>query len=227
MDAVTATRLRNLEAIVEEQAELIRSMKSRMDSWGINGLDDLDAGHGNQRFAASKIRIDNTGFQWVTTNTDQLGMFWVPTYSTSPWTSVPRGELYGYSVSGTGFYWNLDMYGTNSNANMTWSLGPNDAEFIVNVEGDDDASSSTARIHLYGNTTTGEQFAKIVYAPFGIAQVTSDFVVSLADGYLWYRTDTDKIRARINGATENLATESYVTANAASGYAATMLLMGA
>jgi hypothetical protein len=44
-----------------------------------------------------------------------------------------------------------------------------------------------------------------------MAGVTADFT-TLIDGMLWYRSDTDKFRARINGATENLATESYVTA---------------
>jgi len=36
--------------------------------------------------------------------------------------------------------------------------------------------------------------------------------MTLYDGSLWYRSDTHKFRARINSATENLATEAYVTA---------------
>lgn len=34
---------------------------------------------------------------------------------------------------------------------------------------------------------------------------------NLEDGTLWYRSDTDKFRARVNGTTENLALESFVT----------------
>ena len=34
---------------------------------------------------------------------------------------------------------------------------------------------------------------------------------NLEDGTIWYRSDTDKFRARINGTTENLALESFVT----------------
>ena len=49
--------------------------------------------------------------------------------------------------------------------------------------------------------------------PLRFVGETSDFA-SLLDGMIWYRSDTDKFRARINGVTENLATESYVTAAA-------------
>jgi hypothetical protein len=33
----------------------------------------------------------------------------------------------------------------------------------------------------------------------------------LEDGMLWHRADLDKIRARLNGATQNVATEAYVS----------------
>ena len=44
----------------------------------------------------------------------------------------------------------------------------------------------------------------------GLAQLTAD-PTTLQDGMLWYRTDTDVIRARINGATVNLATGTVGT----------------
>src|SRR5690606_2539925 len=44
--------------------------------------------------------------------------------------------------------------------------------------------------------------------PLRLAQRTTDPTLNLQDGMLWYRTDHDKIRARINGTTVNLAVET-------------------
>jgi hypothetical protein len=53
-------------------------------------------------------------------------------------------------------------------------------------------------------------------APFQVAGANSDFsyIATVGSGSLQYRYDTDKLRLRTNSTTENLATESYVTANA-------------
>lgn len=46
-------------------------------------------------------------------------------------------------------------------------------------------------------------------ATLALANVTSDFT-GLGDGMLWYRSDTDAIRARIGGVTYDLLTSAYV-----------------
>lgn len=44
--------------------------------------------------------------------------------------------------------------------------------------------------------------------PLLLAGMTADFTTALEDGMLWYRTDTDKFRARVNGSTVNLLTSA-------------------
>jgi hypothetical protein len=57
-------------------------------------------------------------------------------------------------------------------------------------------------------------------ALLGVARAVFDSITAdpaaPADGTVWHRSDLDKIRARLNGATENLATESYTASYAAS-----------
>lgn len=48
-------------------------------------------------------------------------------------------------------------------------------------------------------------------APVWLQGMAADPTTTLSDGMLWYRSDTDKMRLRANGATVNLATETIVT----------------
>lgn len=54
----------------------------------------------------------------------------------------------------------------------------------------------------------------ITGAPLTLANATSDYTVN--DGALWYRSDTDKFRARMNGTTYDLATTADIPSIATS-----------
>lgn len=62
-------------------------------------------------------------------------------------------------------------------------------------------SKVTGAFEATGAVTAGAQV--------NLGSVTSD-PASPADGALWYRSDTDKFKARANAATQSLATEAYV-----------------
>lgn len=73
------------------------------------------------------------------------------------------------------------------------------------IEGQAFDGTNTGKFQLYPT------YFQIDTIPMLIGVLAAD-PSSLADGMVWYRSDTDKFRGRINGATENLATEGYADA---------------
>lgn len=73
----------------------------------------------------------------------------------------------------------------------------------------DTGSGYTGTVTLsYNDATTSGNLA-LSNVPLYLIGVASDYA-NLSDGMLWYRSDTDKFRARANGVTENLAFESSI-----------------
>lgn len=223
-----ARELRRLRGELATLRNEFAQVRGRQDVWAANGLDDLDAGHGNQRFAGNKARADTTGIQFVSPNasTDFNYLSWVQdTYQhtiADLITTYPSLLMHTEFGVGGNTYEQRLSYAANHYAELKKVVTSTAVEVYLVARR---PATTTAQIALYNGTT--DYVFLITAVPLGLASIAADPTIGLADGYLWYRSDTDKFRARINGATENLATESYVAANAASGYAATMLLMGA
>ncbi len=161
-------------------------------------------------FANGAMQIDKTGMQVVSGGSNTSAIHFTEDLSETPSTDTVRAVLSGYMVEST----DVSVVGMQTNTSGS--------ESVITLSNDADSSSvywnirrpssSTSEVGVtaYMADSTSDKYVLIKNAPLGLHQTTSDFTV-LADGQLWYRSDTDKIKARINGTTENLATESYVS----------------
>lgn len=154
-------------------------------------------------FGGSLMRLDKLGIQ-IHAEDGTPGIFWVNKFNSE----LTAGEDTVGAVTPPFSYIIADT--------------PNEGytRLYLTSKGED----STARIGLFGGggggtiffgtqtggTSTGP-YISIEGGPLEIYATTSD-PTSISDGMIWYRYNTDKMRLRADGATHNIATETWVTA---------------
>ena len=221
-----SNRIRQLESQVADMQRLVQDTSDLLDIARANGLDKFLTGHGLMEYGGGADRLDSFGLQFnVSSNTP--AMYFTPTFFKV--SDTPNTTDYPYTISGVEGYAQDDsaahvgMFiknkgGTQAQyADLFWDNLQQ--HFTVVFDGNYlleavQESGTSYRLVILGAPLVLENYA------------SADPTVTLTDGELWYRSDTDKFRARINGATENLATESYVVANAPTGFADAFLVMG-
>lgn len=95
----------------------------------------------------------------------------------------------------------VSLHGTQTGATDA------DASVVIRTE---KAGGTIAATLLAYSEDDGVCYVAVQDAPFWLPALGAD-PANLSDGMVWYRTDTDVIRARINGATVNLATGTLTT----------------
>ena len=211
--------------LTSRQMRVLTDKLDALDKWqkAHTGLDAWAAGpdypHPSQKvrvlqFFEGNGLLNNNGFQFIgfsDLETDR-GLFWVQEYTEEPYSAYPLTSLHGvvsplatlpsyaYSTwraaTSIGNYSSLVIDGTSSRSSLDVS-----------------ALHSGTSVHLlvFNDTSTAPMDRAVMVRGAVLNIEGGPLDLGMNDGSLYYRTDTFKFRARINGATENLATESYVT----------------
>jgi hypothetical protein len=144
------------------------------------------------------------------------GLWFLPSFvETVDTSTMSYGAVFTNNMSATRSQLELKTGNATDAAYVDLSLdtlSTGDAESVLEARSAD-GITTRARLAVKSFTGAGGRYVAVLDSPFWLAAVTADDA-ALLDGMLWYRSDTDKVRLRANGATENLATETYVTNNA-------------
>lgn len=205
---VAALSAENRIADLEEQ---VNSLQRTIDTLLQNGLNPLLITPGTLRFGGNRMQLDHDGMQVKASAIPATtAVYFVNKLIPTPGTSYPRGQLNGYAIASP-------------------AAGLAELQALA-------SSTYYARVYAYTGTATNPEIG--MYITDGTNTVTAELIVStsevngrfvldnatlrlasfsgadpttVADGDLWYRSDTDVIRARINGATVSLPTSTLTT----------------
>lgn len=162
-------------------------------------------------------RLDPTGIQILYDSAGDKGIYWLPAYTDTPGSVTDGMALTGIlsggaarlltmkSIAASGVFASVETYAdaTNAFARLKSAIGGNTANLIYKsaVTG-----SLNARLAMSSSGVDG-----VVIEPDGL---TAD-PLTAADGQLFWRSDTDRYRVRLNGTYYNLAftTEIPTTMN--------------
>lgn len=212
MDDETALRIARLEARIEE-LESTQAAHVGLDYGGAGA----NYAHPNQsvdtaEYGGGNYRLDRSGIDILTNGSSSIGLQFVGTVWAWPTPATTQARVSGYTVD-EGANQRADVFVTALKAG-----GPaSDLHCAINSTNEVSANllatdgTRIADVYAYALGSSTEYYVRI-RGPLLLSGVTSDFAV-LRDGELWYRSDTDKFRAQVNGVTENMAIESWVTAN--------------
>ena len=207
-----------LERRLQALEERVGPYMTQLDIMRTSGLNDLLTGHGYQRYGAGNMRTHLTGQQILVpdSNTDIYTIYWTPEFfsSTPP---AGRGATLFSKRNANDAY--LQLRTTSDISDSTPSTYA-----LLELDAWDDAGGAYAITQVLFNsnlakievTSDGAGIYAYISPAMRLASQASD-PVTLSDGLVWYRSDTDKFRGRANSATDNFAMEAWVTANASTG----------
>jgi hypothetical protein len=162
-------------------------------------------------------RLDPNGIQILYDSSGNRGIYWLPAYTDSPNSALDGMALAGYinggtdrllqmkSIAASGLFATVETHAGTGNAYVQFNSAISPAQATMSFK---TSTAGVENAYLSLENTSGVN--GVVIQPDGL---TAD-PLTAADGQLFWRSDTDKYRVRLNGAYENLATESYVTAAA-------------
>lgn len=204
------------QALIQQMQDKIDSLQSTINQWRLNGADSLFTSH-SFVFGSGVTRLTDNGIEFAALagGSSYKRIFWRDTFGpAAPSASEDAVSMTVHGI-GTAPTWQLDAtYNASQSATLrAWSSSTaSQAAMRVNDDGlggtQDFTISADGSTDAYVSVPNGFQLT--------LSTTTADLTRTLYDGSLWYRSDTNKFRARINSATENLATESYVTKESAS-----------
>lgn len=173
------------------------------------------------------MRLDGNGIQVKSDNSvAKTGMFFIAQdheLQSEPTDDLPRAQIEGYATediagaaAGQSYLnlWAYDDDGGYARVHVE-SYAFSDESFIqlLAKHANSNSFSEAPELVVY-DVNAGERYVGVLKAPFRLASFTADPTTTLADGDLWYRSDTDELRARINGATYTLLKEGDVAGGA-------------
>ena len=206
-------RLRNELYSIQEEVDLLRS---RIAKWGVSGANELFSGHGFQEFADGNLRLDRTGIQIrANDNTGVTSLRFVEDWTQSPDLEALQARVYGANYNDFAAFVTLlaEADGTVDFTALADTSVIAETSALTRIQATNDTAGTGASIVVEATTTDPriELDCTVIRASTGYFRVPvrgSD-PITLEDGATWYRTDTDKFRGRVNGASVNLATEGY------------------
>lgn len=199
---------------VAKLADRVGELEAEIDRYRVNGLGDAFSGTGNQTYGGGRSRLDQYGRQVVVGSA--VGSKYFFDYAVSAFiASDPSLQLpllaTGAYTSATALQQDTNAYLTAGNYGRTFVFADNTPAQRAGAE----AARGSTLAQGYANIGSTDDGHFFVRPALYFASLTAD-PAGVADGMDWYRSDLLKRRTRINGATENLATESYVATNGAS-----------
>ncbi len=159
-------------------------------------------------FGSGMMRLDRIGIQLITADgTSSKGIRWLENFRNTDETSPPivvalgtidtdysQLELNASGASGPTRSAGITIYSRRT------ATAPNQS--YISIGGNHDGVSSNL-----GSRATPDGAYSFTSDPFLLGQVSADPAAAIIDdGMIWYRTDTDEIRVRVNGVTVKLVT---------------------
>lgn len=160
-------------------------------------------------FGGGLIRLDSTGIQF-NTQSELTSLLWLRNFQTSfdDTSNYPYMRMLADMTSGASAELTIeDQFSAADSSSAQFTVETDDAAIILRA----DTTDNTARLDIGAQNTAGGYFVRLNATPLWLGVFTADPAV-VSDGMMWYRSDTDKFRVRLNGVTYNLATEEWVTA---------------
>ena len=171
-----------LRAEVQELRETLTRMKNTVATWGQNGADELFTGHGFQRFANGKLRLDKLGVQIRSSGTDVPTIYWTDEFvsnSNQLSSGISYSKIQGAS---DGDIADLDLFTLSSdqvNSYVGVELHAETASSQLSMYSS--AIGGQAELDISAASTTDRKFkfkdGRLVFAPVtssAPAQITSD-----------------------------------------------------
>lgn len=200
-------RLADLERQLAELAAKVNPLWSGgLDLWATNGY--LQIGSSNTSGAQ---RFDKFGHSIVGTTDGGEGLWFLESFgpaASGPQAKRPQGRISGSIQTSTNHAQMLrgvlgTRNGSDSSALIYTTLGgaSNDAAIKMSLSNHDGASGSAESGYFYDGAT---DFLEFRIQADALNLVTTTTPATLSDGMLWYNTTTNKLYARINGATVEL-----------------------
>lgn len=190
-----------------------------------NNNPDLFSGPGRMHFGGKVMRLDKHGMQVDAGNANEVTVIYftdglLPDPSDPP-SNASLARIYAHA--GTGNVRNAVLsqeiltdptVGTHDWHVQVQHLASKgtgvDAGWIMWKAGQDSDTSVYGYAELY--VSEAGRYFKLTNLTLRLASFGVSDPGTLQDGDLWYRSDTDKFRARVNGATESLVTEESLKA---------------
>ena len=158
-------------------------------------------------FGGGVMRLDKNGIQVTTQNSVATPtIFFLSQFSDSPTLVYPRSDLYTPAAAASTSALLAARYSATQYALSGVYADSTIRE--INLTAAD--GTRQAWIDVRVNSNTDEEYVQIL-GPLFLDSVTSDYSNFLNDGYLWYRSDTDRVRVRAGGITRNLTMDGRNT----------------
>jgi hypothetical protein len=197
------------DAYTQQLEKRIADLEDLVYKWKNLGAQNLFGGHGFAKIGASFLFLGE-GLQ-VLAPTESTAITWLPAFDPlfDPTTDFPNAQMDGQAESDDGEA-ALSLYARSATVRETRVVLTSDVDGgVVNIRAQ--GSALIDAVLAVVALAAGDRYVSIQDVPLWLAQLPSDPAV-LADGEVWYRTDTDKFRGRANGATDNFAMEGWVDA---------------
>ena len=188
------------EAYLLQQALVrIQQLENQLGRWHVNGADSFFQESGF-RFGQN-VDIGEQGVQ-IRAPGETVGISWLPDFdpnfdSNTEFPSIVMGG--GTPLTGPVEWSVASRASTVDRANFAATSELDDSNATMSARSDDNTASFRVRAMLGASGF----YAQLVDTPLWLGVFTSDPAV-LEDGMIWYRSDTDKFRVRVNGVTVNL-----------------------
>ena len=183
----------------------LAALEAWQDKMRRNGLSAMEIRPGLMRYGANVQQLDNNGQQILSGSGGTTMVYFVPELSSDPNNEDIKSRIQGVnsatlaelvadsSITSLGLQGKVFTYASNQANDVAGiRLDPLTPDIVQNTNIDVYAQRS----NTFGNMV----LTNIV---FRLGSFTSD-PGSLADGDMWYRSDTDVVRLRANGATISL-----------------------
>lgn len=157
-------------------------------------------------YGGGAMRLDSNGIQVKSPSALTSAIYYVENLTDTPTSDLNRSQLAAWAYPGSPELRLTTFDGSSSRRAYLRQLGDtNTIQSEVNVSD----GTRTAYVQAFVYTPDADVFVELSPAAKLVAQ-TAD-LASLYDGMLWYRSDTDRYRARANGITRNLTMDGTNT----------------
>ena len=220
-----SNRIRQLESQVADMQRLVQDTSDLLDIARANGLDKFLTGHGLMEYGGGVDRLDTTGIQIKTQATGTKAIWFSDSFVTDPSAVAPQAWVSGSSGGTDGQIQSRAYDDSNNYAQLELSSSPTISTWNATLFVTALLSGTFYVLTLGPYVTTTDYYFKADGGPIRLNNASSAYTGTARTGFLQFRSDTSKYEV-YDGAWENLATESYVAANAPTGFADAFLVMG-
>lgn len=189
--------------VLQQKVERYEEAADQVDLWRVNGAENLLGGYGFTQIGAN-FRFTGEDLQ-VRSESALTSLLWLRSFLTnfSDTSDYPYMRMLADMTSGAAAELTIeDKFSAADSSSAQFTVETDDAAVILRA----DTTDNTARLDIGAQNTAGGYFVRLNATPLWLGVFTADPAV-VSDGMMWYRSDTDKFRVRLNGVTYNLNIE--------------------